>query len=420
MWKHRIIYLILWLLTFIAYSIPWASVDGQSYTGWNFTIPFSITYVIGIVLGLVVLILRFKPVMLTLVAGILMLLGVVGAGVGHEIGAVLAGLIGKTSRFEAGIGFAFLISVIFTIAGAYVGKKMVAKKAPRLGSGGAILEPITVSSQMICKNCGAENPLKTEICRACGVPLYEELPGRRCPVCNAPLKLASILSPGRIMCNVCYSEFQLVSVPRAYQPTLGEDHFPKKPRFGRKTKIAITGVAVFLLFLIIAGFSVSTQRQTVTTTQTFARGSLSNPALVGESVTVKAYGSVFEITVLDFIRGEEAREEIETANLFNPSPDEGYEYVLVKVRVKYIKGDDTATVGIFDFKAFVKGSGYGPKLFGVVYPQNKPEFKSVTLVPGGASEGWILFEVPKDDEILISFSYLFSEPLCFIKLVKTS
>jgi hypothetical protein len=108
MWKHRIIYLILWLLTFIAYSIPWASVDGQSYTGWNFTIPFSITYVIGIVLGLVVLILRFKPVMLTLVAGILMLLGVVGAGVGYEIGAVLAGLIGKTSRFEAGIGFAFL------------------------------------------------------------------------------------------------------------------------------------------------------------------------------------------------------------------------------------------------------------------------------------------------------------------------
>jgi hypothetical protein len=55
--------------------------------------------------------------MLTLVAGILMLLGVFGAGVGYEIGAVLAGLIGKTSRFEAGIGFAFLISVIFTIAG---------------------------------------------------------------------------------------------------------------------------------------------------------------------------------------------------------------------------------------------------------------------------------------------------------------
>jgi len=131
--KYRIIFSILWLLIVIAFSIPWASVDGQSYTGWNFTIPFSITYVIGIVLGLVVLILRFKPVTLTLVAGILMLLGVVGAAVGYGIGAVLAGLIGKTSRFETGIGFAFLMSVIFTIAGAYVGKKMVAKKTTSSG-----------------------------------------------------------------------------------------------------------------------------------------------------------------------------------------------------------------------------------------------------------------------------------------------
>jgi uncharacterized membrane protein len=131
--KYRIIYSILWLLTVIAYSMPWASIDDRLYTGWNFTIPFSITYVMGIVLGLVVLILRFKPVMLSIVAGFLMLLGVVGAGVGYAIGAILVGLTGKTSRFETGIGFAFLMSIIFTIAGAYVGKKMVAKKTPKSG-----------------------------------------------------------------------------------------------------------------------------------------------------------------------------------------------------------------------------------------------------------------------------------------------
>jgi|GEM_PF-610050 len=315
-------------------------------------------------------------------------------------------------------------------------KRTPSKRIPRVGGTGTVLQPVIISSQMICKNCGAENPLKTKTCRACGVRLYEELPGRRCPACNAPLKLASILGPGHIMCNVCYSEFQLVSVPGAYRPTPEEHLFAKKTKFGRRTKIAVAGVAVFLLFLIIAGFSASTQRQpsqgllttntqktqqptpTTITTTPATRGSLSNPALVGEPVTVKAYGRTVEITVLDFTRGEEANEEIKNANLFNPSPDEGYEYALVKVRVKYTKGDGTATIGIFNFKAFVKGSGYDPKF--AIYPQNKPEFKSVTLVQGGVSEGWILFEVPKDDEILVSFSDLFSGPLCFIKLVKTS
>jgi hypothetical protein len=40
------------------------------------------------------------------------------------------------------------------------------------------------------------------------------------------------------------------------------------------------------------------------------------------------------------------------------------------------------------------------------------------MIPGGSVEGWILFEVPADRELLISFSYLFSDPLCYIKLEK--
>jgi len=39
--------------------------------------PFSSTYVIGILIGLVVLITRFKPVAMTIVAGVLTILGLV-------------------------------------------------------------------------------------------------------------------------------------------------------------------------------------------------------------------------------------------------------------------------------------------------------------------------------------------------------
>jgi hypothetical protein len=123
MQKYRIIYFILWLLTVIAYSVPWARVDSELYIGWSFTLPFSITYVIGIMLGLVVLILRSWPVILTIIAGILMLLGVASASVLYIAGAGLF-FFGRIFRAEAGTWFAFLMSIIFTVAGAYVGKKM--------------------------------------------------------------------------------------------------------------------------------------------------------------------------------------------------------------------------------------------------------------------------------------------------------
>jgi len=127
MMKYRIIYAVLWLLTVIAYSMPWVSVNGKSFVGWNFTVPFSITYVIGIVLGLIVLTVKFKPITMTIVAGILMILGVAGAMFASVIGG-LAGLMGTEMKTEAGMGFAFILSIVYTVAGAYIGKKMIAKK----------------------------------------------------------------------------------------------------------------------------------------------------------------------------------------------------------------------------------------------------------------------------------------------------
>ncbi|MEM3975114.1 MAG: hypothetical protein QW320_12160 [Ignisphaera sp.] len=126
--KWRIIYGILWLLTVIMYSLPWAKVNDEIYTGWNFTLPFSVTYLIGILLGLIVLIVRYKPVLMTIVAGVLMILGVVGTSVGFGgVMAIIGGLVGAKVSWEAGIGGAFLFAMIYMVAGAYAGKKMVMK-----------------------------------------------------------------------------------------------------------------------------------------------------------------------------------------------------------------------------------------------------------------------------------------------------
>jgi len=279
------------------------------------------------------------------------------------------------------------------------------------------LQPIVMTSQMICHNCGSDNPLKTKICKVCGVRLYEELPGPRCPVCLAPLKLASILGPGHIICNFCFSEFRLASGLKVSQFQSDQPaHFQRSP-IGRKTKLAIAGLFVILL-LVILGFVAQQSSPTAVTTQTPIKGSINNPAKVGESITVRAFGDSFEITVLDFIRGEEAHNKIKLANIFNPSPDPGHEYILVKVRVSYIEGDGTASIGMLNFKAIASGAGYNPQYF-IVYPDDMPELKSVQMIPGGSVEGWILFEVPIDDEVLISFSYpFFSDPLCYIKLEK--
>jgi hypothetical protein len=127
--KYRAIYAVLWLLTVIAYSLPWASADGKVFTGWSFTVPFSFTYVIGMLLGLIVLLTKFKPVAMTIFAGILMLLGVFGAVFGYALAAALAGLTGAKVSTEAGGGLALIASMIYMVAGAYVGKKMVKKRA---------------------------------------------------------------------------------------------------------------------------------------------------------------------------------------------------------------------------------------------------------------------------------------------------
>ncbi|MEM2352306.1 MAG: zinc ribbon domain-containing protein [Thermoproteota archaeon] len=122
--RWLVVYGVLWLLTVIAYSVPWAKVDGKVFVGWNFTMPFSITYVIGMLLGLIVIIVKYRPVLMTIVAGVLMMLGLVGAAIGFGAAQIAGGLTGVKVSWEAGPGWAFILTMLYMVAGAYAARKI--------------------------------------------------------------------------------------------------------------------------------------------------------------------------------------------------------------------------------------------------------------------------------------------------------
>jgi len=162
--------------------------------------------------------------------------------------------------------------------------------------------------------------------------------------------------------------------------------------------------------------SIPTPTSTPTPTPTSApRGTLNNPASLGETVVVKIADKTLEIKISDVIRGDKAYKLIKNANMFNPDPKQGYEYLLVKVKFAYTEGEGSYYVSSYNFKAYVGGAGYSPVW--VILPKDKPEFEGVDLIPGGQTEGWIVFEVPQGKETLIAYEYLF-EPVCFISVGK--
>jgi hypothetical protein len=112
----------------------------------------------------------------------------------------------------------------------------------------------------------------------------------------------------------------------------------------------------------------------------------SEPAAFGETVTTRD----FEVQVMGVIRGEEAYERIEAANMFNDPPDEGMEYILVKIWVRYVgKQDKYENISKSDFKT----TGSKNVVYDVVYVVSPEPKLDIDLFPGGVYEGWVPVQV---------------------------
>ena len=141
-----------------------------------------------------------------------------------------------------------------------------------------------------------------------------------------------------------------------------------------------------------------------------AMGTRSNPLPFGDTITVKeniyddsfnAYASSLEITLLDTIRGEEAWTILKEENEFNEPAEEGYEYVLVKVK-GFLKesetDDDSLYFSDMNFD-FVSNDGEVYEWVSVVTPNEL----SKELYNGGTGEGFIVNQVRTDDDFKVSY-----------------
>ncbi|AGK61358.1 hypothetical protein Asulf_01367 [Archaeoglobus sulfaticallidus PM70-1] len=191
----------------------------------------------------------------------------------------------------------------------------------------------------------------------------------------------------------------------------------------RNHKILVLVVVCFLFGFAMTGCVSETStkpaetsepvKEPVKTQTQEPKGSYANPASINETAVVKTLSGTFEITVLDYMKGEEAYRIIKSGNMFNPEAEEGYEYLLVKVKFRYASGKTSLPISEYSFKAYSNGAGYSPAF--VVLPESFPEFKTVNLMPGGEIEGWIAFVVPEGKEALLAYEYMF-EPVCFIRV----
>jgi hypothetical protein len=103
------------------------------------------------------------------------------------------------------------------------------------------------------------------------------------------------------------------------------------------------------------------------------------------------------LTLLEVIRGTEAWQRCQAANMFNDPPKAGFEYILVKVRFDYLSG--YTPDAIFDISPvwFHAISGKGQEYEFSFFDANPPDPITTSLYAGASHEGWINFSIALDD-----------------------
>jgi hypothetical protein len=122
--------------------------------------------------------------------------------------------------------------------------------------------------------------------------------------------------------------------------------------------------------------------------------SRSNPV----SLNSEYRGEKWSFIITDVQRGANAANQIKTANMFNDAPPEGYEYVLVTLKVTNISTEDKAESVLFSIDLHMTGSNNRMYSAVSVVP---PKLFSGALFPQGSIEGQRVFLVPSDEKNLM-------------------
>jgi len=350
------------------------------------------------------------------------ILGITGGIIGKKMGGVIL-IIGGILTIIGGGTFGILPFVLLIIggiqafreerkAGSIVFAYREERELPTGRENSSIYE-------VRCPRCGSNNVVGYKgvwECMDCGLKFRPELIRtikRRAPPPGPPIK--SFQKPeGRGKWIAAIIVFLILGVIIGYSAGISSTQ-----------TTSVTETTTFTLTVegkAMTQMATKTVTYTITKTMTVPYTSITvttgKTVGINEACSFKSLGRTFEVAVLTFIRGEDANIAIKNANRanpFNPEPKDGFEYLLTKITVTYVSGKGTASISALNFKAYVDGVGYSPKLF-IIYPKDKPHLESVDLLPGAKTEGWIIFSVPKDKNVSITFEYGFEPSQCFISL----
>ena len=121
--------------------------------------------------------------------------------------------------------------------------------------------------------------------------------------------------------------------------------------------------------------------------------------------TEKVITEDWEISVLEVIRGDEAWAMVYETNKFNDPPEEGMEYIAVKIQARYIGIEDRAEN--IDNSSF-KTTGSASVLYDRPYVIGPDPELSVSLFPGGEYVGWVIVQAAKGETgLMLVFEPLF-------------
>ena len=166
----------------------------------------------------------------------------------------------------------------------------------------------------------------------------------------------------------------------------------------------------------------STPKEQETSTQTPTETSPTQTTPQPETNSVLCFFSDYsgtskvKLEVLKVVRGESAKDAVKYANMFNKKAPEGYEYILVDVRITLLSGERFPVNPLYDFKVESEGRLVRPEW--IVYPKNMPRLESAELLPGGSASGWLAFIIPEGSSAWLHLEPLLKESsgVCWVNL----
>jgi len=141
--------------------------------------------------------------------------------------------------------------------------------------------------------------------------------------------------------------------------------------------------------------------QTSVRTGTYESPTPLNTALVSDT-------GIFVIAVSQIVRGDRMDQKLKAENMYNEDPAPGNEYMAV-LFFFYYNGQDKYSLSNFEFNAYANDVEC-PTPF-VILPDEMVKFDTfMTIMPGGHTSGWKIFEVPAGEQVTLSYERTWETP----------